>query len=291
MIAVEVMPDEGAPQVGVTLDGLSAPASVNVEVSWDSGATWAGVRGASPLEASGSAFVRDFVPPLNVPCRYRATVLSGSMTGNTEVTITVPSDTAWLQDPLNPRGAVPVATVVGAPDRVRLMSGSAADVTRSQAVDLVAVQGASLPVASVGTRGKPVGVPLVLRPLLNLAAEQGALVKAIRDLFDTSGQVVIRGLSPLLGLDPVAHYVAPGLTESPSLAGVLGFREWRLNVTQVRPTSLRLVVPWFTYDDVQAIVQVALGSTATYAQVLSAMPTGTTYTDAAKNPNVLTGGV
>ncbi|NEC93015.1 hypothetical protein G3I71_46475, partial [Streptomyces sp. SID12501] len=45
-ISVEVLPDAGPPQVGITVSGLGGPAVVSVEVSWDGGGTWHGVRGA-----------------------------------------------------------------------------------------------------------------------------------------------------------------------------------------------------------------------------------------------------
>ena len=289
MIVVEQLADAGAPQVGITVDGLSAAATLTVERSWDDGATWAAVRGAQEQVVSGSAFYRDFVPPLNVPSRYRARLSSGTITGAVEATITVPSECAWLQDPLAPRTAVPVATYADGPDQVRLMSGSAQQIQRTQPVDLVTVQGASLPVASIGTRQAPAGVPLVLRPLLDLAADQSVLLKSIRVLFDTAGQVVIRGLPAQYGLDPVAHVVAPAVTEHPSLGGVLGYHEWQLSVTQVQPSTLRVVVPWWTYADVQAIVQDARGMGATYADVAAAMPAGAVYADVLKNPHVLGG--
>jgi lysophospholipase L1-like esterase len=205
-------------------------------------------------------------------------------------TITISSDRAWVQDPLSPRTAVPVSTYRHESDAVRLMAGSAQDVSRPQAVDYATVEGSSLPVASVGVRQKPTGVPLVLRPLLDLAADQGALVKAIRKLFETSGQVVIRGLPDDLGLDPVAHVVAPDFVETTALGGVLGYREWRLSATQVRPQSLRIVVPFFTYDQVKATVTDALGGGATYADVLAALPGGETYIDVQRDPQILAGG-
>ena len=287
-ITWEVLAEDGAPQVGITVTGVTGTQDVTVEVSWDGGETWLGVRGAQSEPVSGSDFFRDFVPPLNVPVIYRATTATETAVSAAD---TVPSDTAWVQDPLAPRGAIPVATFTDADGAVRLVSGSASQVVRSQAVDLATVQGSAFPVASVGVRQKPSGVPLVLRPLLDLAADQGALVKAVRRLFETAGQVVLRGLPDEYGLDPVAHVIAPDLVESPSVGSVLGYREWRLTATQVRPQALHVVVPWWSYDDVKAIVEGALGSGATYDDVTAAMPPGTTYVDVLRSPHLLIGGV
>lgn len=291
MIAVDVMPDAGAPQVGITLDGLSSPATVRVDVSWDGGVTWVSVRGASPVTASGSTFVRDFVPPLNVEARYRATVLAGTMSGATQATITVGSDLVWMQDPIAPHAQVGVELATETTFAALGVSSLTA-FTRAQNADVVVVQGARLPVASVSTRMAPSRIPFAVQAW----AAQGALRRQIRELVDQAGVLVLRGLPDEFGIDPVAH-VAVGDVSDRTVAlghvrpGDLQFTEVSMSVQQVRPTSLRIVVPWFTYDDVTALVQAALGPGATYDDVLAAMPVGTTYLDAQKNPNVLTGGV
>lgn len=279
-ISVEVLPDAGAPQVGVTVTGLSGSGEsvVSVQVSWDAGRTWHGVRGAERVVVTGGDFFRDHVPPLNVPAIYRLVVHSGTVTPSVlEATITVGSTSAWIQDPLNPRGAVQVECVRNGAG-LMLMTGTAARILRRQAVDLTTVEGARYPVASVGVRQAPSGVPLALRAV---AASQGALINAMRDLLDSSGQVVIRGLPTDVPLDPVAHVTVGDVEEVPVVGGLLGFRnDWELNVTQVRPTSMRLVIPWWTYDQVRA-----LWSPRTYDQVKAARP-GDTYIDWSRDPEV-----
>ncbi|MHA7132534.1 hypothetical protein [Oerskovia turbata] len=273
------MPDAGAPQVGVTVTGLGAGESVvSILVSWDAEASWHGVRGAERVRVSGGDFFRDHVPPLNVPATYRLVVHSGGVLPTpSEATITVPSASAWIQDPLNPRGAVEVEFVrTGA--GLMLMTGTAARIMRRQAIDLATPEGARYPVASIGVRQAPAGVPLSLRAI---AASQGALIRAMRDLLDTAGQVVIRGLPRDIPLDPVAHVVAGDVEEVPVVGGLLGFRnDWELSVTQVRPTSMRIVVPWWTYDQVRA-----LWASRTYDQVRAARP-GATYLDWSRDPEV-----
>jgi hypothetical protein len=135
-IRVEHLPEAGAPQVGITVDGLSTNAVISIQMSWDSGETWHGVRGAQRVTRTGSAFFRDFVPPLNVEAWYRVAIHSGEMApiwsgtlypgmpgvypstqtypepvqlvSGADAAITVTSDRAWVQDPLAPRTAVPV---------------------------------------------------------------------------------------------------------------------------------------------------------------------------------------
>lgn len=285
-LSIELMPDAGAPQVGITVDGLDdqAPSVISVEVSWDDGVTWHGVRGAREITALGGTFVRDHVCPLNVEARYRLVVHSGAVTPSpTEDTITVTSDVAWVQDPLAPRMAVPVVWAQR-DDAVALLARSAADVQRRRPRDIVTPEGARLPVASVGPLGAPSGVALHLRAL---AQAQAQLVKGLRGLLDTAGVLVVRGLPADLGLDPVAHVVDGGTTERPVVGGRLGLHnDWHLTVDQVRPPALSIVVPWWTYAQVRAAWEAwaeAEETDATYENVVGARP-GSTYLDWLRDP-------
>lgn len=198
--------------------------------------------------------------------------------------VTVTSPQAWIQDPLNPSSAVPVAGV-RADDSLLLVSGTAETITRRQAADLAQVLGADLPVASLGVRQKPSGIPLHLRAI---AATQGALITAMASMLDTAGQLVIRGLPPSIPIDPVVHVIAPDVQDSPVVGGLLGpRRDWVMTLTQTRPTTLRVAVPWWTYDQVKALVQAQVSPTATYDQVVAAMPAGKTYTDWLATPGVV----
>lgn len=159
-----------------------------------------------------------------------------------------------------------------------LMTGTATRIVRRQAVDLTTVEGARYPVASIGVRQAPAGVPLALRAV---AASQGALINAMRDLLDSSGQVVIRGLPSDIPLDAVAHVTAGDVEEVPVVGGLLGFRnDWALSVTQVRPTAMRIAIPWWTYDQVRA-----LWSPRSYNAVKATRP-GATYIDWSRDPEV-----
>jgi hypothetical protein len=270
-LSVEALPDPGAPQVGITVTGLPSgtPSVVTVEKSVD-GTSWEAVRGALRESVTGASFFRDFVPPLNVEATYRL-VTTAAVTGPTTATITVPSDTAWLQDPLNPRAAVPIRAA-GIGTGLALLAPSAASLLRAQVVDLAQVQGARTPVASVGPRQAASQVPLIVRAA---AAAQGALVKELRALLDTAGVLVLRGLHPAVGLDPVAHIVAGDVAE---VATPLGVRnDWQMSVTQVRAPSPRIVVPWWTYDQVKALWALP------YDEVLAARPAAT-YLDWLRDP-------
>lgn len=286
-ISLEVLEPDNAPQVGITVSGLDPASSsvISVQVSSDEGTTWEGVRGAKQVEVASSAFFRDFVPPLNAPATYRLVVHSGAVTPEpTEATVTVMSDRAWISDPLNPRSTIPL-TWRRTPDALMLLDDSLNAYTLPQPTDVVTPQGARLPVASIGQRLAPAGMVLHLRAF---AAAQGALVKSLRQLFDTAGSVVIRGLPVGLGLDPVMHVIAD-VRDVPVVGGLLGERrDFVLEAQQVRPTSLKVVVPWWTYADVAALVEQVLGLDATYAAVMAAAP-GSTYIDWLRRPDAVLG--
>lgn len=276
-LSVAVLPDAGPPQVGVTVTGLdgATPSTITVRQSTD-GLTWQTVRGADHLVVLGGVFVRDFVPPLNRLVTYDLVVHAGPVTPTpTQATITVPSPTAWVQDPLDPSSAVAV-DCWGATAGVMALADSFESLTRAQTSDVAQVQGARLPVASVGTRLAPSKVRVHLRAVL---PAQDALAGSLRSLLDTSGTLVLRGLPVAIPLDPVAHVVAGSVEEVPVVGGLLGHRnDWVLDVTQIRPTSLGIAIPWWTYAEVAA-----LWVPDTYDQAKAARP-GQTYVDWQANP-------
>jgi len=186
---------------------------------------------------------------------------------------------AWIQDPLNPRGAVALYADMSS-GHVLLTLGSLASGTWAQQVDLAAPIGSSMPAASMGVRQVIAALPLVLT--YDVAAEGGAL----RNLLMTSGQLVVRGLPVAALLDPVAH-VSVGNADEARYGDRGQISEWTLTARQVRPTTLRVVVPWWTYDQVKALVIAQLGGTPTFAQVVTAMPAGKTYVQWVANPGVL----
>jgi hypothetical protein len=113
-------------------------------------------------------------------------------------------------------------------------------------------------------------------------AEGGLLAKLLKG----AGQLVVRGLPDDL-LDPVAHVVVGDATERRFGSGQIA--TWDLRLRQTRPQSLRVVVPFFTYDQVKTIVTDALGAGTTYATVMTEVLAGTTYIDVQRDPRILTG--
>lgn len=274
-IAVALLPDSGPPQVGITVTGLDtvAPSVITIEVSWDSGTTWHGVRGAvADQVVGGGGFYRDHVPPLNVAATYRLTVLAGAVVPATlQATITVASADTWVQDPMNPRTGFAVHAATMPPGEVAMTLGSLAGATWAQQVDLAVPQGANLPVASIGRRTLAAEVPLVL------SHDVAATATMVRNLLLSAGQIVVRGLPTPNLLDPVAFCAVGDVTET-RLGSQVAVASWVLSLRQVRPTAMAIAIPWWTYDQVRII-----WAPNTYDQVKAARP-GATYLDWQASP-------
>lgn len=271
-IVAEILPDDGAPQVGVTVTGLVGEQVIDVETSWDGGESWHPVRGGMGREASGGAFIRDHFPALNLPILYRATVRGTGEVMVTEEPLTVPSEHMYLQDPLAPRDAVQVECEI---DEGRvLVVGSFAAAQYRQSVELTQVFGASAPVAAISQRMVASDVPLVVT--YDVANEGGMF----RRLLMNAQQLVLRGHHFDL-LAPVASIVLGDATELRTIEFVNPPRqvsEWQLSATQARPVNLAFVIPWWTYAQVESAWQ-----GRSYADVQGARP-GATYLDWQRDP-------
>ena len=268
-LAVEVLPVPAgaAPQVGVTVTGLHplTPSLVTVVRSTD-GLRWQPVRGLKARRAVSSLFERDYEAPLNVPTTYRLQVDGPSVQGDVEAILTVPSATAWVQDPLNPRTAVPVSTDF--PAGVGALRATGATATFDQVVDLVTPAGSDLPVASVGQRRRASRVPLVLDC-------DPSDSPTLQRLLMESGEVVIRGLPSWVPLDDVATVVLDAVT-----VAVVGLQRhrWSGEATRVATSSLRLAVPWLSWRDLMDD-----WPGATWADLMAARP-GATFLDWMRDP-------
>lgn len=268
-ITAEVMDQAGAPQVGVTVAGLddSETSTVVVETSWDAAATWVPVQGAGGLHGLGGVFVRDHAPALGRPVVWRARVTSGPDAPLTVVSgppLVLPADVVWVQDPLDPRSAVPCRMHWDG-SSVLLAQGSLGEIEFGQVADVATPEGATLPVASIGRRVAAAQVPITMT--YDVAAEGGAL----RRLLMSAGPVVVRGLPAEAVLDPVATVAVGAVHETRTGTG--GLAVVRLVVRQVAPVAVTVVVPWWTY----ASVGVLWGG-ATYEDVAADRP-GETYLD------------
>jgi hypothetical protein len=250
---------ETPPQAGITVTG----AVVDFDVQWSvDGTNWFTATGGKGLGAP-DAFVRDFFPPLNLPITYRVVEESGVITvaGST---ITFTSDVGWLSDPLDPRTAVSLVPN-GWPDdegQTLLTLGTEAEATYAQAVEVTQTFGARYPVLSAGQRQAASAVPMLLTH--DAAVEAGALQQLLLE----AGVLVYR--PPIQGLlDPVA-YITLGDVKQVRHGMTSDIAQWEMTATQGRPVNLKLVIPWFTYE--QVVTDWNDPTPQTYADVLTLRP-------------------
>jgi hypothetical protein len=261
---------ETPPQAGITVTG--AAGDFDVEWSID-GDEWFTATGGKNLP-SPDAFVRDFFPPLNAPVTYRVVEDSGTITVAAS-TITFDSETGWLSDPLDPRTAVALVPK-GWPDdegKTLLTLGTEAEATYAQAAEVTQTFGARYPVISAGQRQAASAVPMLLT---HDAATEGGALKRL--LFE-AGVLVYR--PPIRGiLDPVA-YITLGDVKQTRHGMTSDIAQWEMTATQGRPVNLKLVIPWYTYE--QVATDWNDPTPQTYADVLTARP-GDTYLDWQADP-------
>lgn len=258
------------PFVEIVLTGMatSGTTTVTVHRTVDGGITWEPIQDAVGKPAVGTILIRDFGAPLNVPVTYRAR-MSGATVGDVVETVTVPSSTAWIHDPLNPRTAVPVTTTR---DSAATALAAEASATYEQVVDLATPAGGRRPVASIGVRQAASAVPLTIRTDPDRTTDLARLLA-------TAGEVVLRGLPDWFPL-PASATVAVGVV-TPRVRFTQRGRVtyWPLTVTEVGPSSLRLAVPWLSWADFKALWP----DGTTFAD-LKALRPGWRYLDWMRNP-------
>lgn len=259
-LSVQAVMDSGAPRVVVAVDGLdgSTPSKVSVERSSD-GKSWEPVLGGWLAQAVGAFQVTDHIAPLNVELAYRLTVDGPTVPDDLAASIRLDSDQPWLQDPLDPVTAVPVG-VGRRPGEQWLAGGTLSQATYTAGMDVSAVAGATLPVASAGNRLAGASIPLAITcPKTS--------IHAVRALLAGGGPIVIRGFDHPL-VEPGAWLAVGDVTAT--LFGIAQtWCEWSMTCQQVAPLSPHVVPAWITYDQMAAALQ-AVGIVNTYDALAAA---------------------
>ena len=261
------------PHVGITMDGFSGTSTVKLWREWDGGR--AVVRGTDGLVVVGSDYVIDWEAPLNVATTYRIETVSGSAPTTESGSVTLTSDTGWLSDPLDPTTGVPVSSL--SQDDTWLTSGALASWEYPDLGGIVRVLGDRIPVSFGPGAGAPVNAPL------HMITETAAATTALANLLDSDvPQFLIRAL-PAWNPLPSVGYWRVTRTRIPINAYIGGtLWKWELTGTQVRPQTLKIAVPLWTYDDVAT-----LRTGLTYADVQTvATAGGVTYTDDKADPQM-----
>lgn len=268
------------PRVEITVNGLDAVGPSRVTV-WRStvGGKRRAVRGWKNRLVFGSDFEVDYEAPLGREVQYDLQVISGAVTPLRVTTYAeLDVDTGYIQDPLVPASAVPCSSFSGAGLPVPTLAPAAyRKLTYAMESSQAHVLGSDTPVGFAGQRMVASGVDF---SVLTDSAEQGS---ALRNILLTAYPVLVRPLPSWGDLPDLLYLDAPAPTEEP-LNGHHGgtVTRWALVGDQVTPPSLSVVVPLWTYDDVQA-----LWASYTYAfQQAAAVAINATYLDDQRDPTL-----
>jgi hypothetical protein len=270
-LALEVFPDDDpCPRVGITITGLSLTAESVVTVWRTSpGEARTAVRGLRRTKVVDATYVVDYEAPLARPVTYTLEVAGPVQPGITTATVTVPSDRVWMQDPLAPHTAVPVATWDDGAD-TWFSSAAFAEIGYPDPGTLVRVMGSRYGTALGGGRWGASNVPFDVYTSAIEAANR------VRTLLEAASPLLVRTIAPVSPPLPALAYVRADATEQPvdSLweGGTVTY--WSLRGDLVAAPSINLLVPTWTYIQVEA-----LWETYTAAQAR-----GGTYLDWMKDP-------
>lgn len=268
-----VVPVLGAPcpRVEITLTGLDQVGPSRVTV-WRStvGGKRRAVRGWKNRLVFGSDIGIDYEAPLGREIRYDLQVISGAGTPlRVTATCTLAATEGLIQDPLVPGSNVPLVDFSGSGIPTPTLAPSAfRKLTYDMGSSQERVLGSDTPVGFAGQRMVAAGVDF---STLTDSAEQGT---ALRNLLMTAYPVLVRPLPEWGDLPDLLYLDVPQPTEEPLNAHTGGtLTRWTLAGDQVTPPALSVVVPLWTYDQVQDLFaaytyayreSLAVGINATY---------------------------
>jgi hypothetical protein len=235
----------------------------------------AAVRGFRKVDIVGSDFVVDYEVPLGRSVLYELEILSGMGRGGPTDTETLTLSSAvcgWIQDPLEPESAVSVYSVAGPSGEPTLMDSALKALEYAADISIIAIMGSPDPVALLGQRMAQSGVAF---HMFTDALSQGAKLRA---LIQDSPLLLIRSMPDWGPSIPALCYVAPGKPVENPITTAWGGNliEWKIDTPLVAAPTMNIVVPVWTYADVQALW-------TTYQQAQTAL-TGKSYLTVRKSP-------
>lgn len=271
-LALEALTDYPCPRIRLTLTGLGVSA-VTVKITRSNGAVPLTVPGAMEWTLLDSGVLTDYAAPLNIQTTY--TLYVDGVIADVK-TITLPSATAWIQDPRQPDRALPVHSGDDGPGALTMRSEALKEIHYPNAATTMAVMGDPLPVAFGGQRMAPKGVNT------SLSAYDTEGADAFRALISEAPILLLRTTTDMVPLPPLVYLLAD-VAEQPQNVHIGGsFTAWSVVGEFVRPVMQQVISGFLTYDDVQAVLGVY-----TYDEVM-ALAAGTTYLDWQKNPLIFT---
>ncbi|HEX9226735.1 MAG TPA: hypothetical protein VF885_08760 [Arthrobacter sp.] len=271
-LALEALTDYPCPRIRLTLTGLGV-SGVTVNITRSNGGSALTVPGALAWELVDSGVLTDYACPLNIQTTY--TLWVDGVIADVK-TITLPSATAWIQDPRQPDRALPVHGGDDSPGALTMRSEALKDIPYPSRASAMDVMGDPLPVAFGGQRMAPKGINT------SMSAYDVEGTDAFRRLISEAPILLFRTTADMVPLPPLVYLLAD-VAEQPQNVHIGGsFTAWDVNGQFVRPVLQQVISGFLTYDDVQAVLGVY-----TYDEV-EALAAATTYLDWQKDPLIFT---
>ena len=262
--------DGAPPAVRVTVSGVAAMTTFSLTRLCE-GRTET-VPGWRARQFIDSYVDMDWCAPLNRPTTY-SLLVNGVVVA--AATITLPSDTAWLQDPLQPDKCLPVMTGGVNPGFLTIDGPSLKSVaykSKSGSIDII---GSAYPVAFGGQVGAASGINASMK------SDDATTASAFRAIAQGTPILLLRTTADMVPL-PALSYLQAQVMEQPVTVHWGGaLTAWAITGDLIAAVLQAAVTGSVTYDQVQQLL-----SGYTYDQI-QALAAATTYLDWQKNPEIV----
>ena len=270
-LELEQVTGEGPPRIRITVYNVPGTQKIRI-VRRAGGETWT-VPGIRSRQVTDTAVFVDWFAPLNTSISY--TVSVGGVDQYTG-SVTLHSDSAWLQDPLQPDRAVAVVGQGTRPGHLHLTGDSLQSVEYPAETSQAQVMGAKYPTIMGGQRQGAAGVQLVA------SVYDRATDGAFRTLIEDTSVLVFRPIGGMYPLPPLC-YLSAQVSEQPLTSHWGGdLARWSVSGNLVAAVMQAAVSGMVTYAQVDELL-----SGYTYAEVQQ-VAASTTYLDWQKNPLIFT---
>lgn len=273
-VTVVAKTDAPCPRVEITITNLSTGTTIyNIWRTADNVRKI--VRSASNRSAVGSDALIDYEAPIGRSLTYDIEVVSGvtATSPTTPGTITITSNTWWIQDPLVPSSAIPLQAANDDPNSPTLTASAVKNLEYAADVTIIPILGSSEPVALMGGRRLAGNVDF---SMFTRAAEATA---TLRNLLQQTPLLLVRPNTVRNdGVPGLAYFACAAPAEQPvtvSFGGTL--TRWQLSGDLVAAPSLNVLVPIWTYQTVQNLWSSYDSAQSTLA--------AKTYLDVLKSPS------
>ncbi len=268
--------DSPCPRVDITIADLDPNDDV-VNVWRTAEGKRRAVRNGRHRTIVGSDAITDYEVPLGRDVMYEVEVLSGicAQAVVAPANVTINATSGWIQDPLDPTGAVPLYADYGPNGEPSLRVDAIKSFEYASGINLIPILGDDEPVALIGQAMAASNVPF---HMITDAAQQAT---TLRNLLKQAAPVLIRPLPGWASGLPGLCYVAFDKPKEMPLDEQYGGQiiEWELKGTLVKPSNITVVVALFTYETVAALWSTYQSAQTTYSG------NGRSYLDTKKNPN------